>query len=29
MLKSYRQRRAIAKASRSLRAVYPWRTPGV
>jgi hypothetical protein len=29
MLKNYRQRRAIAKAGRNLRAMYPWRTPGV
>lgn len=29
MLKNYRQRRAIAQAGRRLRAMYPWRTPGV
>jgi hypothetical protein len=28
MLSNFRQRRAIAQASRSLRAIYSWRRPG-
>ncbi|SDD17633.1 hypothetical protein SAMN05421872_106195 [Nocardioides lianchengensis] len=29
MIKNFRQRRAIAQAGRSLRAIYTWRKPGI